>query len=54
MLQYPVADNAFEFQEALMRLLYGMSWAAKWNGLRDLLRQTSPPNGRVSLARKIE
>ncbi|CAM6124684.1 unnamed protein product [Calypogeia fissa] len=53
-LQYPVADNAFKFQEALIRLLYGLSWAAKWNGLRDLLKQTSPSKGHVSLEKKIE
>lgn len=53
-LQYPVAENAFKFQEALMKLLYGLTWAVKLNGLRDLIKQASPPKGHDSLARKIE
>ncbi|KAL3696761.1 hypothetical protein R1sor_010837 [Riccia sorocarpa] len=40
-LQYPVADNAFQFQESLIRMLYGLSWTAKLNGLVDLVKSMS-------------
>ncbi|KAL2643603.1 hypothetical protein R1flu_011190 [Riccia fluitans] len=41
-LQYPVADNAFQFQESLIRMLYGLSWTAKLTGLLDLIKSLSP------------
>lgn len=38
LLQYPVADNAFEFEQALVKFFYGLTFVAKLQGLFELVR----------------
>lgn len=44
LLQYPVADNAFEFQGALIRMFYGLDVWTKIDGLREVLKALSAAN----------
>jgi hypothetical protein len=43
-MQYPVADNAFEFQGALIRMFYGLDVWTKIDGLREVLKALSAAN----------
>ncbi|XP_024539998.1 aldehyde dehydrogenase 22A1 [Selaginella moellendorffii] len=37
-LQYPVAENAFQFEEALVRMFYGLTVVEKFQGLVNLVK----------------
>lgn len=42
-IQYPVADNAFEFEKALVEMLYGMSLVDRIKGLGNLVKIVTAP-----------
>ncbi|XP_057856064.2 aldehyde dehydrogenase 22A1 [Cryptomeria japonica] len=51
-LQYPVAENAFEFQEALVELLYGLSIWDRLRGLTNVIKFLTEPNIPVATTAK--
>ncbi|CAD5322292.1 unnamed protein product [Arabidopsis thaliana] len=51
-IQYPVAENAFEFQEALVETLYGLNIWDRLRSLIDVLKFLTDQSSNVSRTRK--
>ncbi|KMZ68070.1 putative Aldehyde dehydrogenase [Zostera marina] len=51
-IQYPVAENAFEFQESLVEALYGMNVWDRLRALFNLLKILSDSNSTISSTRR--
>ncbi|ESQ49372.1 hypothetical protein EUTSA_v10020345mg [Eutrema salsugineum] len=51
-IQYPVAENAFEFQEALVETLYGLNIWDRLRSLIDVLKFLTDQSSHVSRTRK--
>lgn len=50
--QYPVAENAFEFQEALVEALYGLNIWDRLRSLIDVLKFLTDQSSHMSRTRK--